>query len=176
MIEDTEEVAKGKYGGSLETTSDKIESVEEGLTMYEVPVVWRKISYPTRKPIMSWLKGLQKRMDFFERWGMDGVTPLLIELPAFFHPQSLLTRIRQLYSKKLATSYDLVEIVPVILRVYSPVMALSPEKRKTFAVRLSSKRMFPRFSTRKSLAANYLTSMRREQALMEEEGPSSFDD
>ncbi len=75
MIQDTEEVAKGKYSGSLETSGDKIESIEEDLAMYEVPVVWRKISYPTQKPIMSWLKGLQKRMDFFERWGVEGVAP-----------------------------------------------------------------------------------------------------
>ena len=51
-------------------------------------------------------------------------------------------------------------------------MALSPEKRKTFAVRLSSKRLFPRLSARKSVAANYLSSMRREQALQEEDESS----
>lgn len=58
MVQDAEEAAKGKYSGNLATSSEKIESVEEGLRMYEVPVVWRKISYPTRKPILSWLKGL----------------------------------------------------------------------------------------------------------------------
>ena len=117
-------------------------------------------------------------MDFFERWGVDGKAPQVMELPAFFYPLSLLTRIRQLRARSAGTSYDMVEIRTSVLRVMYPVMQVTARKRKTFTVRSSYKRVVPPLSGRKTLALNYLMGLRREQAFREEEdddGITSFE-
>ena len=45
------------------------------------------------------------------------MTPNVLELPAFFHPPSLITRVKQIFAKRSLTSYDQVTIGSSVLKL-----------------------------------------------------------
>jgi dynein heavy chain len=74
----------------------------------KTPEIWIKSSYPSKKPIKSWILDLHKRIEFFEGWIENG-TPLKFWFSAFFFTQSFLTGIKQNYARKNKESIDRLE-------------------------------------------------------------------
>ncbi len=55
--------------------------------LYEgrVPAHWVEHSYPTMKPILSWIRDLAQRLEFFDNWAREG-RPAALRLSCFFFP------------------------------------------------------------------------------------------
>jgi dynein heavy chain len=77
----------------------ELESLGENLLQNRLPRGWAAVSYPSCKPMLSWVKDLTARVNFLERWIHDG-PPAIYWLPGFFFTQSFLTGTRQNYARK----------------------------------------------------------------------------
>ena len=54
----------------------------------QVPAEWMKKSFPSEKPLMSFIRLLESASTFFQKWVRAG-TPTAFWLPAFFFPQQV---------------------------------------------------------------------------------------
>ena len=88
--------------------TDEIEEMASQLIKGQIPSSWIKASYPSKKPILSWIKDLSNRIKFFNEW-IDKGTPEKFWFSAFFFTQSFLTGIKQNYARKNKESIDRLE-------------------------------------------------------------------
>jgi hypothetical protein len=58
----------------------------DALLSNKVPGLWMTAAYPSLKPLASWYKDLQMRMEFMHGWNKGGV-PVSIALPYIFFTQ-----------------------------------------------------------------------------------------
>jgi dynein heavy chain len=56
-----------------------------------VPELWKAVSYPSLRPLGSYLADLYKRLDMLAGWAAAGQPPAVFWLPGFFFVQSFLT-------------------------------------------------------------------------------------
>jgi dynein heavy chain len=71
----------------------------------KVPDNWMKAGYPCLKPLGSWFKDLQKRIEFMSTWLYEG-PPKSYWVPAFFFPQGFMTASLQTYARKNLVAID----------------------------------------------------------------------
>ena len=82
-----------------ELLSQQLESVYNSLLIGEIPQMWLKMSYPSIKPVASYIKDLSIRLKTFSQWVNQG-PPNVFWLPGFYFTQSFLTGILQNYARK----------------------------------------------------------------------------
>ncbi len=95
------------FMGHLPLT-DEIEAMSNEMIQGKTPENWIRASYPSRKPLKSWINDLSNRIKFFQEW-IDNGTPIKFWLSAFFFTQSFLTGIKQNYARKYKKSIDRLE-------------------------------------------------------------------
>lgn len=71
----------------------------------KVPDNWMKFGYPCLKPLGSWFKDLQLRIEFMSSWLYEG-PPNSFWVPAFFFPQGFMTASLQTYARKNLVAID----------------------------------------------------------------------
>jgi dynein heavy chain len=74
----------------------------------QVPGLWKKVSYPSLRPLGSWFEDLIERCKFFDQWLNKG-KPKAFWLPSFFFPQGFLTSILQNYARKNKVPIDVLD-------------------------------------------------------------------
>lgn len=57
----------------------------------QVPELWKRASYPSLRPLGSYLSDLYKRLDMLSAWAAAGKPPSVFWLPGFFFVQIFLT-------------------------------------------------------------------------------------
>lgn len=88
--------------------SGLLESTMKMLFDGKVPKVWKDVSYPSLKPLGSYITDLKQRLDFFKNWLANG-QPETFEISRFFFTQSFLTGTLQNYSRKYKIPIDLIK-------------------------------------------------------------------
>ena len=71
----------------------------------EIPLKWKKISYPSLKPLGSYIMDIESKLKFFKKW-LEEKMPEAFCIGAFYSPQSFLTAILQNYSRKHSVPID----------------------------------------------------------------------
>ncbi|CAH8560243.1 unnamed protein product [Schistosoma turkestanicum] len=79
--------------------SEDLEGVYTAFLQNSVPGIWSSKSYPSLKPLGSWVKDLILRCDFIHTWMIRG-KPLSFWISGFFFPQGFLTGVLQNYARK----------------------------------------------------------------------------
>lgn len=79
----------------------ELKQMAQEISKEELPQEWRIVSYPTMKPIGSYLTDLRNRVRWMKMWIQLGI-PDSFWLAAFFYPQSFLVSCKQNYARKNA--------------------------------------------------------------------------
>lgn len=83
------------FNGEL-TMSDAMDSLKSSLYMDRVPTTWQKISWPSLRPLSSWLTDFMSRLIQLEEWCNNPIEiPKVTWISGLINPQSFLTAICQ---------------------------------------------------------------------------------
>ena len=74
-------------------TNSEMEALKAAILSNSIPDKWAKNSYSSRKPLLSYVKDLQDRLNMLEEWIQKG-KPAVFWISGFFFTQSFLTGVK----------------------------------------------------------------------------------
>jgi dynein heavy chain len=105
--------------GPLEEMADKVQK-------NQIPTQWSKKSYPSLKPMVSYIEDLGLRIKMFNEWINKG-QPKIYWVPGFFFTQSFFTGVLQDYARKYKISIDGLEFVHHVMHTDFDEKQCEPE-------------------------------------------------
>jgi len=99
-----EKILQAQRGDILMT--DELNLASEQLHRGIVPELWKRISYPSLKPLASYIADFNMRLQMFQKWVSKEKAPEVFWLSGFFFTQSFLTAILQNFARKYTIEID----------------------------------------------------------------------
>ena len=94
--------------------SADLEEVQNALNTNKVPAVWAKKSYPSLKPLGSYVLDFHARLQFFQTW-IDSKMPAMFWFSGFFFVHAFMTGGMQNYARKYTTPVDTLSFEHIML-------------------------------------------------------------
>ncbi|CAF0983043.1 unnamed protein product [Adineta steineri] len=97
--------------------SEILEETQRTLLMHEVPMIWKRKSYPSTKSLRAWITDLLGRITFFKEWTQQVIIyvednkvlsplPAIFNTAAFYYPKGLFSAILQSSARSMALPID----------------------------------------------------------------------
>merc|ERR1712136_184473 len=107
--------------------SATLDDIYNDLLNNKVPAVWKTVSYPSLKPLKSWILDLKQRLLFINHWLVHG-KPKSYWISAFFFQQGFITGILQNHSRKYKIPIDILSFEFEVLNgKYNPEKDIESE-------------------------------------------------
>lgn len=98
----------------LQVMSGDLDTACKSMAVNAVPAMWAKVSYPSLKPLSSYLDDLYKRLAMLKNWAAKG-PPTVFWMSGFFFVHSFLTAGLQNFARRTSTPIDMVAYDHVML-------------------------------------------------------------
>lgn len=85
--------------------SSEMEAAMLSMMDGQIPGMWLKESFPSLKPLGSYVKDLKERLGFFDQWVAEGI-PAVYWINKFFFTHGFLTGAMQNYARKYSIAID----------------------------------------------------------------------
>ena len=127
VIKDSLNTLQKTLQGRL-VTSTETEELQQSIVNNSIPERWRGRSYPSRKPLMSYVADLKTRLEMLETWIAKG-QPNVFWISGFFFTHSFLTGVKQNFARKHGYPIDRVGFAYTVLHEaeYDMAHAAAPE-------------------------------------------------
>lgn len=89
----------------LVSMSPELDLMFSSLLKNQVPPNWKEVSYPSLKPLSSWIKDLNYRVEFMRDW-LKNSHPSTYWISGFFFPQGFMTGTLQTFARKYDKPVD----------------------------------------------------------------------
>ena len=97
---DLEKAIKGEV-----VMSQELDDMYFAVLNAQVPPNWKKVAYPSLKPLSSWIQDLNERVSFMRTWLLQG-NPSCYWLSGFYFPQAFITGTLQTFSRRYQQPID----------------------------------------------------------------------